>query len=337
MREGENGFTPNPGNQEERQEQVRDLSKLNYYEILEVPRNATPEEISAAFRKLSTQLHPDKKPDQQVFGGYTEFQWVAEAYNHLKNPSLRRRYDARLDYEQSAPHGDQGFSGSDFNSEDFIRDFEARSRATHKQTARTPRAEVDPIEDIEAQIAYVEQRAEENILYHQGRRDEDIAYYTGELNEINRYTQSEIAGLNYNYQGVMQGLRHDKDQALRSIEYNLTISQQDTFSSDREKASQREYYERQKRQQTEYYDRQMAQKKAYCERKIAEQKAYAKRKTTEFKQAIERAKSAFEETKKRILEHKKRRVKALKEKLKAQKGKAKDSGSTDKGQSEKKR
>jgi len=62
--------------------------KLPYYEVLDVPENASQSEIIRAFRKLSLSHHPDKA------GGSTEkFQELSKAYKCLKNDDTRRKYD----------------------------------------------------------------------------------------------------------------------------------------------------------------------------------------------------------------------------------------------------
>ncbi|MFO8067800.1 MAG: DnaJ domain-containing protein [Bacteroidales bacterium] len=64
-----------------------------YYQILEVPRDASREEIKKAFRKKAFKYHPDvnKAADAKRI-----FQKLNEAYQVLINPSKRRLYDLRL-------------------------------------------------------------------------------------------------------------------------------------------------------------------------------------------------------------------------------------------------
>ncbi|MDB5231247.1 MAG: Chaperone protein dnaJ [Chitinophagaceae bacterium] len=62
----------------------------DYYEILKIPRNASPETIKKAFRKLAHEFHPDKNPNNPATALF--FSQVVEAYEILSNPVLRRNY-----------------------------------------------------------------------------------------------------------------------------------------------------------------------------------------------------------------------------------------------------
>lgn len=65
--------------------------RRDFYEILDVPRTATQDEIQRAYRKLARQHHPDvnKQP-----GAEDRFKEISEAYDVLSDPQTRRRYDA---------------------------------------------------------------------------------------------------------------------------------------------------------------------------------------------------------------------------------------------------
>lgn len=66
------------------------VDKRNYYEVLGVQRNATIEEIRAAFRKLALLCHPDVNADP---GAGDKFKEINGAYQVLSNPEKRQQYD----------------------------------------------------------------------------------------------------------------------------------------------------------------------------------------------------------------------------------------------------
>jgi len=63
----------------------------DFYEVLGVGRNASPDEIQRAYRKLAREYHPDINKDPAA---EAQFKDVAEAYDVLSDPETRRRYDA---------------------------------------------------------------------------------------------------------------------------------------------------------------------------------------------------------------------------------------------------
>lgn len=65
--------------------------KRDYYEVLEVTKEATVEEIKKAYRKKAIQYHPDKNPGDKE--AEDKFKEAAEAYDVLSNPDKRARYD----------------------------------------------------------------------------------------------------------------------------------------------------------------------------------------------------------------------------------------------------
>ncbi|MCW2535797.1 MAG: chaperone DnaJ domain protein [Modestobacter sp.] len=62
----------------------------DYYEVLGVSRDASPEELQQAFRRLARANHPDVNRDP---GAEERFKEINEAYSALSDPELRKRYD----------------------------------------------------------------------------------------------------------------------------------------------------------------------------------------------------------------------------------------------------
>jgi len=77
---------------------------MDYYSILSVDRNATPEQIKTAYRKLAMTHHPDRGGDHTIFAN------INSAYDTLKDPHKKAMYD----HSQTAGQG-----GFNFNSQDF--------------------------------------------------------------------------------------------------------------------------------------------------------------------------------------------------------------------------
>lgn len=73
----------------------------DYYEILEVPRSATADEIKKAYRKKALQFHPDKNPGNAE--AEKRFKEISESYEVLSDERKRQMYDR---------HGKEGVFGS---------------------------------------------------------------------------------------------------------------------------------------------------------------------------------------------------------------------------------
>ncbi len=63
---------------------------IDYYQVLGIPSNSSPEEIKTAYRHMSMKWHPDKNQGHDTTG---LMQDINEAYSILSNPEKRKRYD----------------------------------------------------------------------------------------------------------------------------------------------------------------------------------------------------------------------------------------------------
>jgi molecular chaperone DnaJ len=86
------------------------VSKRDYYDILEVGRTATDQEIKSAYRKLALKYHPDRNPGDKK--AEEKFKEAAEAYAILSDGDKRARYD-RFGHA-GVGGGAQGFDPSQF-------------------------------------------------------------------------------------------------------------------------------------------------------------------------------------------------------------------------------
>lgn len=67
------------------------MARRDYYAVLGVDRNATPDDIKRAFRDLAKRYHPDRNPDD--VDAEARFREIVEAWEVLGNPAERLRYD----------------------------------------------------------------------------------------------------------------------------------------------------------------------------------------------------------------------------------------------------
>lgn len=94
------------------------MAKRDYYEVLEVEKTASVEEIKKAYRKKAIQYHPDKNPGDKE--AEEKFKEAAEAYEVLSNADKRARYDQFGHAGMEGAGGFGGFSGQGMSMDDIF-------------------------------------------------------------------------------------------------------------------------------------------------------------------------------------------------------------------------
>ncbi len=97
--------------------------KRDYYEVLDVAKTATADEIKKAYRKKAIQFHPDKwsnASEAERKDAEEKFKEAAEAYEVLSDPQKRQRYDQ---FGHAGMGGMGGFSGGGMSMEDIFSQF----------------------------------------------------------------------------------------------------------------------------------------------------------------------------------------------------------------------
>lgn len=92
---------------------------LDYYQILGVERTASEDEIKRAYKKMAIKYHPDRNPGDKE--AEEKFKQAAEAYDVLRDPEKRSRYDQ---FGKAGINGGAGgfggFNGQGMNMDDIF-------------------------------------------------------------------------------------------------------------------------------------------------------------------------------------------------------------------------
>jgi len=111
------------------------MSKRDYYDILEVSRNASAGELKKAFKKKAMKYHPDRNPDNPEAA--KKFKEAAEAYDVLSDSQKKSAYD------QFGHSGVEGMGGgpnfNDININDIFGDIFGDVFGTRSQSRRQRR------------------------------------------------------------------------------------------------------------------------------------------------------------------------------------------------------
>jgi len=94
------------------------MAKRDFYEVLEIAKSASEDEIKKAYRKMAIKYHPDKNPGDKA--AEEKFKEAAEAYEVLSDANKKARYDR---HGHAGMGGAAGGGGQHMNMEDIFSQF----------------------------------------------------------------------------------------------------------------------------------------------------------------------------------------------------------------------
>lgn len=98
------------------------MSKRDYYEVLEVTKSASADEIKKSYRKIAMKYHPDRNPGNAE--AEEKFKEAAEAYDVLSDSDKKARYDRFGHAGMGGAAGGGGFGGGGgMNMDDIFSNF----------------------------------------------------------------------------------------------------------------------------------------------------------------------------------------------------------------------
>ena len=107
---------------------------MNYYKILEVDKNASPEVIEKAYKTLVKKYHPDLQESNLKEEAEEKIKIINEAYETLSNPNLRAKYDERLKQEEISKEDYQKLSRENENLYNEINNLKHNINSNYTQT-----------------------------------------------------------------------------------------------------------------------------------------------------------------------------------------------------------
>lgn len=112
------------------------MAKRDYYGTLGVRRDASPDEIKKAYRRLARELHPDVNPDPET---QERFKEITQAYEVLSDPNKRQMYDLGADPFASGAGAGAGGFGAGFPFSDIMDAFFGQAASSRGPRSRARR------------------------------------------------------------------------------------------------------------------------------------------------------------------------------------------------------
>src|SRR3989338_3118287 len=108
-------------------------AQKDYYQVLGLSENSSPDDIKKAYRKLAVKHHPDKNLSNSK-EAEAKFKEISEAYYVLSDEKRRAQYDQMRRYGGGV--GSENFAGNQgFDFEDLLRSFRSQGKMNSRYSA----------------------------------------------------------------------------------------------------------------------------------------------------------------------------------------------------------
>lgn len=174
--------------------------KTNLYQILGVRKNATPGAIKQAYRRKCSEHHPDREQ-----GDADKMLAVREAYDVLKNPDRRAKYDATGETKQSTPLDAiamqmlaSAFASFVQQGDDYLDPIPTIRKAFNDRLVQ----EQQNLKKLDKQLAHIYKRAKQI-----QKQDASDNIYAGIVEQLTSQTKASIAACEQVIQAIPIGLK----------------------------------------------------------------------------------------------------------------------------------
>ena len=127
---------------------------MNYYKILEVDKNASPEVIEKAYKALVKKYHPDLQESNMRQNAEERIKLINEAYEVLSNPISKAKYDETLSKTELSEEDFDRLSKENKNLHDEINNLKYHSNVNYNNTQQNSYQQVDLQNEYEKQLKY---------------------------------------------------------------------------------------------------------------------------------------------------------------------------------------
>ncbi len=200
----------------------RDREAKTLYDYLGASPKDSQEQLKIRYTTLAKKLHPDSNPDGNVESLYYDLSEINAAWEVLKDPALRKKYDRELQSKEIADSVGKGLETSlEFfanNAIPFLQKTAVTTAAAMQKTASTTAAAMDASQKAAKEVneqatkAFGAFETDQQIKMLEQKSNAESAKALKIQNEINALPTKKLASLEKKSQSPLQALQQPKQK-----------------------------------------------------------------------------------------------------------------------------